>query len=49
MTSYVKNETSGDKKFFKIFCSARGTTFSKTLLLENAFKRVKNRENGQKM
>ena len=50
MTSYVKNATSYDKKFFfKIFNTSRGTTFSPTVLPENDIKRVKNRENCQKM
>ena len=35
--------------FFKIFNTSRGTTFSPTVLPENDIKRVKNRENCQKM
>ena len=50
MTSYVENATSYDKNFFfKIFNTSRGTTFSPTVLPENDIKRVKNRENCQKM
>ena len=45
-----QNATSHDKKiFFKIFNTSRGTTFSPTVLPENDIKRVKNRENCQKM